>query len=199
MKEKTKLIWVVIIIIISILYAGNVFYKNYFNPYAKVGEEITWNDLQPADVILIQEQWIIGWIPGFWSHTVIFDEYDETGQGWIIESKYDGVKRKKIDNVLKWKNREKIILRLKNATPEIQNKIIANVHANLGQNFDYNWLTKDDVDNKFIYCSELIWKAYLLEGYDLDVNPTAVWPYFNGIAPQEIYDSDLMEKYYVLD
>lgn len=198
MNKKSKLIWSIIIIIITIFYFGNVLYKRTNNPYAKVGTEITWNDLQVADIILIQEHWIVGWVPGYWTHTVIFDGYDETGQGWIVESKYDGIKRKSINTILNDSN-EKIILRLNNANFEVQTKIIDYIHEHLGKHFSYYWLSKNENRSDYNYCSELIWKAYKNARYDLDVNPDSVWPYFNGVAPQELYDSPLTNKYYVAE
>lgn len=199
MKERTKQIFTWILIIIITLYIINVTYKRTFNPYADIGEELAWDELQPADIILIQERWIIGWIPGFWSHTVIFDSYDQNGTGWVIESKYDGIRKKPLKEVLEYWGREKIILRLKNTTPEIQSKIMNEVYSHLGKNFSYLWLGKEQNPDKFLYCSELIWKAYKDAGYDLDVNPGWVWPYFNSVAPQEIYDSPLTNKYYTIE
>ncbi len=125
-------------------------------------------------------------VPGEWTHSAMY-----IGNNKIVHS----TNPVKISQISEWAYPHLSYVQVVRVrtTPEIKQKAIefALQQADKKAGFDWKWLTKDENGDTW-YCSELIWAAYKkASNGEIDFDNSK--KNFNGIAPDEIANSPLVE------
>jgi uncharacterized protein YycO len=83
--------------------------------------------------------------------------------------------------------------RLKDWSEEVAQGALQYAIDHIGTPYDFAFFGGKDTEDK-MYCSELVWRAYLSQGFDLDSN-AGWWPLSNSdrfVWPDEIMASPLL-------
>ena len=165
--------------------------KDYDSSYTLIKVE----ELEPGDIIFRRSTWMSGFIPGYWSHTAIFDGY-ENGIPYVVESSSedDGIVRRiSLQDYVDGKLH--VMAGKVKANNTIKMNALKFAREKIGEAyFNYNYLSKG-VGGTHYYCSEFVWASYFSQGVDLDSNPDFNFRYAWGVAPQEIFDSELVVQF----
>jgi len=124
--------------------------------------------LRPGDILTRDSDWI-SFMP---AHDALY-----AGDGLIIDSTDEGgVQYRSLAGFIEDADDYVDAHRLKDWSEEVAQGVLDYAIAHIGTPYDFNFFGGKDTEDK-MYCSELVWRSYLSQGYDLDSDPFPwVWP-----------------------
>jgi len=124
--------------------------------------------LRPGDILTRDS----GWISFMPAHDALY-----AGDGLIIDSTdQGGVQYRSLAGFIEDADDYVVAHRLKEWSEEVAQGVLDYAIAHIGTPYDFNFFGGKDTEDK-MYCSELVWRSYLSQGYDLDSDPFPwVWP-----------------------
>ena len=154
-----------------------------------------WEDLQPGDILFvdIHEGWCHG---GFWDHVAIYVGVSEQTYGIasVVEATFNaGVVPTPISEFLSRDEPAKLAARRltrEAGDKEIVQKAVDYALAQVGKPFDFTvhlTTVPHKINENYLHCSELVWRAYKAAGVDIDSNDGLL------IYPDDIYFSPKLE------
>jgi len=160
---------VIIVILLLTAVVSIVIVRNSSLPAVTVQEEM----LQPGDILFVDIY--KGWShPGYWDHLALY--VGEQPYAGVIESTYDlGVCYTPLPVFLERGQPVDITIRRLKDIPgreEIIQKVIHYAMAQVGKPSDITFTATVPlkVNEENLHCAEVIWRAYLAAGIDLDSN-----------------------------
>ena len=159
----------VIVILLLTAVVSIVVVRNMSLPAVAVQEEM----LQPGDILFVDIY--KGWShPGYWDHLALY--VGEQPYAEVIEATYNlGVCYTPLPVFLERDQPVDIAVRRLKDTPgreEIIQKVIDYALAQVGKPFDFTATATVPlkVNDENLHCAEVVWRAYLAAGIDLDSN-----------------------------
>jgi len=155
---------------------------DYYHPYP--------TNVIPGDIILGHSPSTDWLIPGYWTHAGIIAWYNSSINDWEVIEAYYYVRVTPLKTFMK-RYDAVVILRV-NTSNYIRERAVLFASEQLGKPYSFEWWTKKVYADAY-YCSELVWASYMWASngtVDIDANPGWTWTYLDGVAPQEIYDSN---------
>jgi cell wall-associated NlpC family hydrolase len=131
-------------------------------------ESILPEALRPGDILTRDSTWI-SFMP---AHDALY-----AGDGLIIDSTdQGGVQYRSLAGFIADADDYVVAHRLKDWSEEVAQGALQYAIAHIGTPYDFNFFGGKDTEDK-MYCSELVWRSYLSQGFDLDSDPFPwVWP-----------------------
>jgi len=133
--------------------------------------------LRPGDILTRDSRWI-SFMP---AHDALY-----AGNGLIIDSTdHGGVQYRSFAGFVEDADDYVVVHRLKEWSEDVAQGALQYAIDHIGTPYDFAFFGGKNTEEK-MYCSELVWRSYLSQGYDLDSNG-GLW-----VWPGEIVASDLL-------
>jgi len=151
----------------------------------------------PGDILIItstEELTYTFEMPFYGEMTIVLGYRDHAGiyvgDGKVVEATESGVVESALSSWVGRPGQASVEILRVDVSDEIREQAVAFAKAQVGEAYDWDWMTLDYADSETEwYCTEIVWAAYKNQGIDLDANSLPHGS-LGGVAPQEIYDSD---------